>query len=50
MQKPRVSIGKKQSGNVALEQRSLSRICAFPNDLLARKKRKNFFFVRHQGG
>jgi len=33
-------IGKKQSGNIALDQRSLSRTCAFPWDLLARKKGK----------
>ena len=50
MQKPMFSIGEKQIGNIALGQRSLSRICVFLNDLLARKKRKNFFFVRHQGG
>lgn len=40
MQIPKVSIGKKQSGNVALDQRLPSRICAFFNDLLARKKEK----------
>jgi hypothetical protein len=35
-----ISIGQKQSGNVALDQRSLSRTCAFPRDLLARKNGK----------
>ena len=31
-------MGQKQSVNVALDQRSLSRICASPKNLLARKK------------
>jgi hypothetical protein len=39
-QNPSSFIGQKQSGNVALDQRSLSRTCAFPWDLLARKKGK----------
>ena len=33
-------MGQKQSVNVALDQRSLSRTCASPWDLLARKKGK----------